>query len=65
MHGCSAAKIYLFKANNKNARKRCKICSKLTIKTPERRHKMVKHTQALRRLEEQRVKPLTTNVPII
>ena len=30
--------IYLFKINNKNTRKRCETCSKLTIKTPERRH---------------------------
>ena len=30
--------IYLFKINNRNARKRCEICSELTIKTPERRH---------------------------
>ena len=29
---------YLFKVNNKNTRKRCEICSKLTIKTPERCH---------------------------
>ena len=28
---------YLFKVNNRNARKSCEICSKLTIKTPERR----------------------------
>ena len=28
--------IYLLKANNRNTRKRRKICSKLTIKTPER-----------------------------
>ena len=28
-------KIYLFKVNNKNTRKGCEICSKLTIKTPE------------------------------
>ena len=28
------AKIYLFKVNNRNTRKRCEICSKLTIKTP-------------------------------
>ena len=27
--------IYLFKVNNKHTRKRCEICSKLTIKTPE------------------------------
>ena len=26
------------KVNNRNTRKRCEICSKLTIKTPERRH---------------------------
>ena len=29
---------YMFKVNNRNTRKRCEICSKLTIKTPERRH---------------------------
>ena len=29
---------YMFKFNNRNNRKRCGICSKLTIKTPERRH---------------------------
>ena len=29
---------YLFKFNNRNPRKRCEICSKFTIKTPERRH---------------------------
>ena len=28
----------MFKVNNRNTRKRCKICSKLTIKTPERHH---------------------------
>ena len=27
--------IYLFKVNNRNIRKRCEICSKLTVKTPE------------------------------
>ena len=32
------ANIYLFKANNRNTRKRCEICSKLTTKTPERCH---------------------------
>ena len=30
--------IYLFKVNIKNTRKRCKICSMSTIKTPKRRH---------------------------
>ena len=29
--------IYLMKGNNRNTRTRCEICSKLTIKTPERR----------------------------
>ena len=33
-----SANIYLFKANNRNTRKRYEICSKLTIKTPERRY---------------------------
>ena len=28
---------YMFKVNNRNNKTRCKICSKLTIKTPERR----------------------------
>ena len=32
------ANIYLFKVDNRNTRKRCKICSKLAIKTSERRH---------------------------
>ena len=30
--------IYLLKVNNRNTRTRCKICSKLPIKIPERRH---------------------------
>ena len=30
------AYIYLFKVNYRNTSKRCEICSKLTIKTPER-----------------------------
>ena len=29
--------IYLFKVNNINSRKGCEVCSKLAIKTPERR----------------------------
>ena len=29
--------IYLFKVSNRNIRKRCEICSELTIKIPERR----------------------------
>ena len=31
------ANIYLFEFNNRNTRKSCKVCSKLTIKTLERR----------------------------
>ena len=30
--------IYLLKVNNRNTSTRCEICSKLTIKTTERRH---------------------------
>ena len=33
-----SANTYLFKFNYRNARKKCEICSMLTIKTPERRH---------------------------
>ena len=33
-----AANIYLWKVNNRNTRKRCEICSKLIVKTPERHH---------------------------
>ena len=32
------AHIFLFKVSNRNTRKRCEICSKLIIKTPERHH---------------------------
>ena len=32
-----SAGIYPLKVNNRNTRARCEICSKLTIKTPERR----------------------------
>ena len=35
--------IYLFKVNNKNTRKWCEICPKLTIKTPERRRLTLTH----------------------
>ena len=31
--------IYLFKVKHRNTRKRCKTCSKLTIKTPKRRQR--------------------------
>ena len=29
---------YMFKVNDRNNRIKCEICSKLTIKTPERSH---------------------------
>ena len=32
------ANIFLFKVNNRNTRKKCETCSKLTIKTPELDH---------------------------
>ena len=32
------ANIHLLKVNDRNIRKRCEICSKLTIKTPEQHH---------------------------
>ena len=32
------ANTYLLKVNNRNTRKRCELCSMLTIKTPEYRH---------------------------
>ena len=32
------ASIYVFKVMNRNTRKRPDICSKLTMKIPERRH---------------------------
>ena len=35
--------IYLFKFNNRNTRKMCEICSKLTIKTPEQCHWHISH----------------------
>ena len=37
LFGRNPANIYLFNVNNRNTRKRCEICSKLTIQTPERR----------------------------
>ena len=33
----SSTNIFLFIVNNRNTRKRCEICSKLTIKSPQRR----------------------------
>ena len=32
------AGIFLFKVSNGNTKRMCRICSKLTIKTPKRRH---------------------------
>ena len=34
--GYNPASNYMFKVNNRDTKTRCKICSKLTIKTPER-----------------------------
>ena len=31
------AGIYMFKVNNRNTIKKCEICSKLTLKIPEKR----------------------------
>ena len=42
IHGTIPANIYLFKISRRNSRKKCEICSKLTIKTQEprqRRHR--------------------------
>ena len=36
-YNSNPAGIYLLKINNRNARTRCEIYSKLTIKTPEQR----------------------------
>ena len=38
MNSSNPAGNYMFKVNNGNTRTRCEICSKLTIKIPERRH---------------------------
>ena len=38
VHNIAPASIYLLKVNNRNIRTRYEICSKLTIKTPERQH---------------------------
>ena len=36
-------RIYLLKVSNRNSRKRCEICSKLTIKTPGQHHWHISH----------------------
>ena len=36
--GWDPTNIYMFKINNQNTRKRREVCSKVTIKTPERRY---------------------------
>ena len=41
--GNYSAGNYIFKVNNRNIKKRCEICLKLTIKRPERRHGMGFH----------------------
>ena len=37
-HVTNSVGIHLFKVNNRNTRMKCETCSKLTIKTPERRY---------------------------
>ena len=37
-YGGTSAKIYLLKVNDRKSKKRCEICSQLTIKTSEQRH---------------------------
>ena len=39
---CNPANIYLFKASNKNTRKRCEICSRLTKKPPPEQRLFIK-----------------------
>ena len=36
----------MFQVKNRNIRTRCKICSNLTIKTPEQRHRRHRHVIA-------------------
>ena len=38
LKGYFPVSIYMFKVKNRNTRTRCGICSKLTVKKPERRH---------------------------
>ena len=44
MYICIYMYIYFFKVNNRNTKKMYKICSKLTIRTPERRWWCISHT---------------------
>ena len=37
-HFINISRQLLLKPNNRDTRTKCEICSKLTIKTPERRH---------------------------
>ena len=41
------ANLYLLKVDNRNIRKRCEICSKLTTKAPEWRHRMTSPSRQL------------------
>ena len=41
------ASIHLFKVNNRNTRRMCEICSKLKIKTPERRPAFILNFQQI------------------
>ena len=42
--------IYVLKVNNRSTRTRCEICSKLTIKTPERRNGKAQFTHSFGRI---------------
>ena len=43
--GSNTVGNYMFKVNNRNTRTSYEICSKLTTKTPERRHRGVNLTK--------------------
>ena len=45
------ANIFLFKINNGNTRTICEICSTLTMKTPEQRHRESKQAKCISKLE--------------
>ena len=53
------ASIYLFKFKRKNIRKRCEICSDLTMKTPERsQYRWILTTDTLLRWVKMHITPL-------
>ena len=56
------ANIYLFKVNKRNTRKRCEICSKLTIKTPERRQEVKQELKTVIKFSVRPSDPKSENV---